>query len=131
MVVMMETWFKPSMAGPHFTPPAITLSKEEDDNYWNLTVREIWWDPFQPSLQNVWYYHTDRNWTRSENGLLSNITDKPSGYNVTFLDNDRDNTVSVNDTIRISRSGGPKGAIKTGDRICLRVEEYIVEEVWL
>jgi len=123
ILVISYTPMAPSHS--HVDPPFIWLTKQEDDNYWNLTVREIVWPPPPLSLpkdcvrlSNIEYVIL-RNGTALDRGPLSNITDKPSDYNITFLDNDHDNMVSVNDTIRISKSGGVKGTIKTGDRISL------------
>lgn len=139
--VMDILWGQELMTAPNspVDPPYIFLGKQEDDNYWNLTVGEIVWPPPQISLpkdcvrlSNIYYVAFPHNNSISlDYGLLSNITDKPSGYNITFLDNDHDNMVSVNDTIRISKNGGSKGTIKTGDRIELICSMTGISEVYL
>lgn|GEM_PF-2982378 len=141
--VMDILWGQELMTAPNSPlPPFIYLDKQEDDNYWNITVREIGWWKTEPyysmqkdylRLSNTKYAVFPNNMSGSlEYGPLSNITDKPSGYNITFLDNDHDNMVSVNDTIRVSKSGGTKGTIKTGGYVILICQmTTITDDVYL
>ncbi|MEM4293929.1 MAG: hypothetical protein QXJ27_07195 [Thermoplasmata archaeon] len=51
-----------------------------------------------------------------EKGKLSEIRDNPSeGYNVTWLDCDRDHHLTQDDKILISKSGGKAGMVRNGD----------------
>lgn len=95
----------------HSSPPYVSFSQNATEEYWKLTVVNVWSETNQYDYTNFAYYMSNSSGIFFH-GNLSDIRNKPClEYNITWLDKDDDYKVSVGDEFIISKTGGNIGKV--------------------
>lgn len=133
---VLYSYFCFEVSGGDGSPPQVTFNQTVADDGWYLTVN--WINDGGVSGERVWrqsnviYNLVCKELpTFRENGTLESIKNDPSGYNITWLDKDSNNKLSLGDVIFISNTGGLNGEVEGGDIFKFRiiVENKSITEV--
>ena len=100
--------------------PVCSLNITQNESFWIVTVTGVSAEsPEDLKETEIEYVLYCKNGT-VESASLKEINEKPSpGYNVTWLDKDKNNMLSEGDVFLISKSGGTLGGAEAGDTFVL------------
>ena len=100
------------------------LNATENSTAWTITVSNLTPDDDLP-ISLVYYILEDGETGHLlEYGHLNKISDSPSqGYNITFVDNDRNGYFNNGDFFIIQKAGGISGSVKRTDYFHLEFED--------
>jgi|GEM_PF-3361720 len=111
---------------PSFSSYECTLNISANSTAWIITVSNLKPDgPWNEAL--VHYVLTNETDDYLESQLIGNAFSSPSGYNVTFVNIENDNSITLSngDFFIISKMGGTRGQAVSGDHFYLTIEQKI------
>ena len=104
---------------PPSPTPSVVFNHTTTDDAWILTMsNESWTDCLKD--RDITYRLFNVNMSmKLEEGDLQSIKGNASGYNITWLDKDDNNFMSIGDEVHISKAGGADGKAETGYKFLL------------
>lgn len=115
LFLLIYFWIGKPIIGGTTHPPAIAIHQRIVEGGWILTINEIRGGTEATKNPKNILFSLEGSNNSLERGYLESIKLTPSpGYNITWVDEDMDNVVSVGDKILLPKNGGNFGHLEKG-----------------